>query len=98
MLFANLVVNWPGSAHDSRVFRESGICAALNRGDYNGILLGDKGYRCDNNLYNAAHSKTRNLIERTFGVLKKKVWNLTEEVTNRAGHIKKNCNCLCHTP
>ena len=86
MVFTNLVVNWPGSVHDARVFRESGLCAALERGDYKGILLGDKGYRCDNNLftplrepqtakerrYNVAHAKTRNLIERTFGVWKRR--------------------------
>ena len=86
MVFTNLVVNWPGSVHDARFFRKSGLCAALERGDYKGILLGDKGYRCDNNLfttlrepqtakerrYNVAHAKTRNLIERTFGVWKRR--------------------------
>ena len=103
MLFTNLVVNWPGSAHDSRIFRESGICAALNRGDYNGILLGDKGYRCDNNLftpfrdpqtaketrYNAAHAKTRNLIERTFGVLKKRFGILQKRLRTELATSKK---------
>ncbi|KAG0717196.1 putative nuclease HARBI1 [Chionoecetes opilio] len=86
MVITNLVVNWPGSAHDSRVYRESGLCAALERGEYRGVLLGDKGYRCDYYLftplrnlvtakdyrYNAAHAKTRNLIERTFGILKRR--------------------------
>lgn len=43
MLFTNLVVNWPGCAHDSRVFNESKLCAALNRGDYLGIFLGGQG-------------------------------------------------------
>lgn len=86
MIITNLVVNWPGSAHDSRIFRESGLCAALERGEYRGVLLGDKGYRCTSYLftplrhpetarerqYNSAHTRTRNLIERTFGILKRR--------------------------
>ncbi|KAG0726532.1 putative nuclease HARBI1 [Chionoecetes opilio] len=40
----NLVVNWPGSAHDSRIFRESQLCRTLEGGQYRGFLLGDSGY------------------------------------------------------
>lgn len=103
MLFTNLVVNWPGSVHDSRVFSESGLCAALDRGDYKGILLGDKGYRCDNNLftplrepqtakerrYNVAHAKTRNLIERTFGVWKRRFGILGQSLRTELATSKK---------
>lgn len=86
MIITNLVVNWPGSAHDSRIFRESGLCAALEREEYRGVLLGDKGYACTSYLftplrepntakerrYNSVHAKTRNLIERTFGIWKRR--------------------------
>ena len=103
MLFTNLVVNWPGSVHDSRVFKESGVCAALNRGDHKGILLGDKGYGCDNHLftplrepqtakerrYNAAHAKTRNLIERTFGVLKRRFGILEKKLRTELATSQK---------
>ncbi|KAK4304156.1 hypothetical protein Pmani_023876 [Petrolisthes manimaculis] len=84
MMIFNIIVNWPGSAHDSRIFRESDLCDALERGEYRGVLLGDKGYRCTSYLftplrqpetarerrYNYAHTRTRNLIEWTFGILK----------------------------
>lgn len=84
--FTNIVVNWPGSAHDSRIFNESRLCEALKEGRYRGFLLGDNGYACRPYLltpfltplteketrYNAAHIKTRNVIERAFGVLKRR--------------------------
>lgn len=86
MLFTNLVVNWQGSAHDARIFNESALRALLERGQYKGYLLGDSGYPCKSYLltplrdprtvkerrYNTSHIKTRNLIERTFGIWKKR--------------------------
>nr|XP_022304810.1 uncharacterized protein LOC111111912 isoform X2 [Crassostrea virginica] len=47
--FTNIVARWPGSCHDSHIFRMSGIKEDLERnfravGD--GILLGDSGYAC----------------------------------------------------
>jgi len=33
----NVVAKWPGSVHDSRVFRESSVCRYLQTGQY--ILL-----------------------------------------------------------
>uniref|UniRef100_A0AAZ1XNS7 DDE Tnp4 domain-containing protein n=2 Tax=Oreochromis aureus TaxID=47969 RepID=A0AAZ1XNS7_OREAU len=80
----NVEAKWPGSVHDSRIFRESGLCTLFERGAYNGILLGDRGYVCrqyfmtpfpDPNpgpqtRYNAALAKTRARIEMTFGQIK----------------------------
>ena len=47
--FTNIVARWPGSCHDSHIFRMSGIKEDLERnfrsvGD--GILLGESGYAC----------------------------------------------------
>ncbi len=42
----NIVVRWPSSVHDSRIFENSRLCAQFERGDIQGMLLGDNGYPC----------------------------------------------------
>ncbi|XDV26269.1 hypothetical protein PO909_030027 [Leuciscus waleckii] len=80
----NVEAKWPGSVHDSRIFRESHLCTLFERGAYAGILLGDRGYACrqyfmtpfpDPNpgpqtRFNTALARTRARIEMTFGQLK----------------------------
>ena len=44
LLIRNLVVRWPGSTHDTRIFDSSEICAQFENREVNGILLGDNGY------------------------------------------------------
>ena len=82
----NIVARWCGSTHDSRIFDNSRLCSEFENGDRNGILLGDAGYACRKYLltplrvaitpkerrYNFAHTRTRNVIERCFGVLKQR--------------------------
>ncbi|XP_030055147.1 putative nuclease HARBI1 [Microcaecilia unicolor] len=59
------VVRFPGSCHDSYILSHSDIGRNLSNGTYGeGWLLGDAGYGCKTWLL------TRNVIERTFGVLK----------------------------
>jgi hypothetical protein len=84
--FTNVVVRWPGSVHDSRIFSNSEICARLMNREVDGWLLGDAGYGCKPYLmtplpepktrseraYNYAHIRSRNVIERAFGVIKKR--------------------------
>ena len=86
LIFTNVVVRWPGSVHDSRIFNNSEVCAKLANKEVNWWLLGDEGYGCKPYLltplldpktrpekaYNYAHIRTRNVIERAFGVLKKR--------------------------
>ncbi|KAK6172642.1 hypothetical protein SNE40_016257 [Patella caerulea] len=82
--FTNAVVRWPGSSHDSAILSNSRVAEVLDSGNLSGILLGDSGYGCKKWLmtplldpksrgeqrYNTSHLKTRNTIERAFGVLK----------------------------
>ena len=44
--FLNVVVRWPGSTHDSRIFENSAVCYRFEGGELQGILLGDPGYAC----------------------------------------------------
>ena len=82
----NIVARWPGSTHDSRIFENSKIAHKLRDGAIDGILVGDSGYACRAYLvtpilkpknagevrYNTAHRCTRCLIERCYGLLKRR--------------------------
>ena len=86
MHFLNVVADWPGATHDSRILRSSKIGFEYASGERSGLLLGDGGYACTNWLltpvlfprneaerkYNEAHAVTRSVVERSFGVLKKR--------------------------
>ncbi|RUM30001.1 MAG: hypothetical protein DSY42_05315 [Aquifex sp.] len=84
--FTSLITGWAGSAHDSRIFSSSNLHDLLESGAYRGFLLGDSGYACQPYLmtpclnpatnkerrYNLAHARTRNSIERAFGIWKRR--------------------------
>lgn len=90
----NVVAKWPGSVHDSRIFKESVLCREFENGHIQGMLLGDSGYSLKTYLmtpylnpteahmqrYNTAHCRTRVLIEQTFGVLKRRFSCLHSEL------------------
>jgi len=81
--FLNIVTKYPGSTHDAFIWRECAVCSYMATND-NGWLLGDSGYPLSpflmtpvinattaaDQAYNKRHSKTRNTIERAFGLLK----------------------------
>ena len=103
MKFTNSIASWPGSVHDSRMFAESLVSEKLNSLDYKGYLLGDNGYPCRTYIltpflspgtekerrYNCAHIKTRNTIERAFGVLKRRFAILSTPMRTKLENSKK---------
>jgi len=90
--FMNIVARWQGSAHDSTIFNNSAIRGKFERGETgDSLLIGDSGYpirpflltklsiastRAEQ-LYNESIIRTRNCIERCFGVYKRRFPILT---------------------
>lgn len=88
LIIRNLVSRWHGLAHDSIIFRNSQLRTNLERGLYGqeSLLVGDSGYALKRylltplghvrtpaeNLYNESQIRTRNPIERCFGVWKRR--------------------------
>lgn len=83
----NIVARWPGASHDQTIFNNSAIKMRFERGDFGTyILVGDSGYRNTmymatpflnaetnlQNLYNESQTRTRNVVERQYGVLKRR--------------------------
>lgn len=83
----NIVCTFPGSTHDSTIFNHSNIRGRFERGDMrNSIIVGDSGYALKSylmtpflnpngegqNIYNEAQIRTRNAVERSYGVWKKR--------------------------
>lgn len=87
MRIIDIVARWPGSVHDATIFQHSRLRRRLEEGEFRpGILLGDSGYpikkylltpllhptTAAENCYNSAHIRTRNIVERVFGVWKRR--------------------------
>ncbi|XP_048255266.1 putative nuclease HARBI1 [Haliotis rufescens] len=84
MRFTNCVFKWPGSVHDSYIWNNSALGQYFEKKNIDGWLLGDSGYACrpwlltpvlnpsseGQEKYNRCHIKTRNTIERAFGLCK----------------------------
>lgn len=85
LLFSYVDAKFPGATQDAAVYRESSLRQAFVDGVIpQGYLLGDSGYALSSHLltpvlnpqgraannYNRAHRRTRNVIERAFGVMK----------------------------
>ncbi|KAK4326393.1 hypothetical protein Pmani_003109 [Petrolisthes manimaculis] len=98
----DVVAQWPGSVHDSRIWNECGLKGKFERGIIPGgcHLLGDSGYPCQpwlltpylqprnvaQEAYNRAHKRTRCVVERGIGQLKRRFHVLHGEI--RVDQIK----------
>ncbi|XP_015594194.1 putative nuclease HARBI1, partial [Cephus cinctus] len=84
---SDIVARWPGSVHDCNIFNNSRIRPLFEANTFgDGLLVGDSGYQlrsyvmtplgnprtCSEQLYNESLIRTRNTIERTFGVWKRR--------------------------
>ncbi|XP_018025936.1 putative nuclease HARBI1, partial [Hyalella azteca] len=84
-MIINYVVKFPGSTHDAYIWNNSTLRTRFQRGEFrDAILLGDSGYPLEPFLmtpfanpvlrgeeeFNRCHTRTRVIIEQTFGVLK----------------------------
>ncbi|XP_033763297.1 putative nuclease HARBI1 [Pecten maximus] len=101
----DLVARWPGSAHDARILRESGLARIFETRmlPTRCHLLGDSGYPCKNWIltpylnpqpgqqtrYNSAHKTTRCIVERAIGQWKRRFHVLHGEVRLRPERASK---------
>jgi hypothetical protein len=83
----NVVCRWPGATHDSQIFRNCRLRQNFERGVYGeSVIVGDSGYgikpylitqlanpqTAAENLFNESLIRTRNPVERCFGVWKRR--------------------------
>lgn len=90
----DIVARWPGSCHDQTIFNNSRIKQRLVDREFgNNYILGDKGYENTNltplhnpqtpgeRLYNESQIRTRNVVERSYGVWKSRFPVLSKKIT-----------------
>ncbi|KAL3242029.1 hypothetical protein MRX96_021562 [Rhipicephalus microplus] len=101
--FYDIVAGWPGSVHDSRIFDNSRLWVLYEENRVPGVLLGDAGYACQPYLftpfsepgpddtpkgrYQRAQINTRNVVERAFGVWKRRFPCLDVGMQHKAKNI-----------
>lgn len=87
LMIQDIVARWPGSSHDSTIFFNSSIYRRLEAKEFgNGLIVGDGGYGVKSylltpllnpvtkaeNLYQESQIRTRNVVERSYGVWKRR--------------------------
>lgn len=103
MQVLDMVVRWPGSCHDSHIWRFSTLrhCFSTRTIPRNNFLIGDSGYPLEpwlltpylnpitppEEIFNVKLRRTRNVVERCFGVLK-----------SRFRFLDKTGGSLCYEP
>lgn len=87
MKIQDIVARWPGSTHDVTIFNQSRVCQRLEVGEFgNGLIVADMGYDVRSYLipplretrvqpeilFNESQIRTRNVVERSYGVWKRR--------------------------
>lgn len=87
MRIQSIVARWPGSAHDATILRNSRVNSRFRNGDFEPYtLVGDAGYAVSDYLltplpdptneaealYNESQIHTRNPVERSYGIWKRR--------------------------
>lgn len=103
MLITNIVSRWPGGTHDNHIFNSSSIKRRLEEGEFGdnviigGVAYGIKPYLLtpltnpvspEQHLYNESQIRTRNVVERTFGVLKRRFPVLSSIIKIRIDRVQ----------
>jgi len=105
--FTSVSAEWPGSVHDSRIFKNSDIGIFLKQRTENVVLIGDSGYAitpwlitpyCDpvNNIqknFNKIYARERVVIERCFGQVKRRFPILQYKVRVTLKNVPKIIIC-----
>lgn len=94
-IFYYVSAKWPGSVHDARVFRNSQLCARMDRGNIfpNAVILGDSGYPLKRWLMTPLHNDPNNVAE----IIYNRRLKATRQTIERAlGILKEKCPCLNH--
>ena len=84
-VFTNVVARWPGSTHDSHVFRTSNICTYLQntqRSLEDGVPLGDSGYASSPFLM-TPYTTTRNEAQEAYNNAHAKTRVIIEQTFGR---------------
>lgn len=106
-VFTSVDVSWPGSVHDSRIWRNSDINTKISRNRVNALLLSDSGYGLapwlmtpfrnpqtpQETAYNRCITRERVVIERCFGQLKQRFPILQHKVRLSLNKIPKLIVC-----
>lgn len=106
--FTSIVAEWPGSVHDSRIFKNSHVKTLMSNFS-NTILLGDSGYAITPYLltpyenpetptekyFNKVYAKERVTVERCFGQLKMRFPILHYKVRTKLDSVGKITVCCC---
>jgi hypothetical protein len=108
----DIVTQWPGSALVAHIFRNSVLCASMSMGNFeNGVLAGDSGYPIKpylitpllnvrnraENLFNESQIRTRNVVERSYGVWKRRFPALAMGLRRRGSTVKTRYNAGCYS-
>lgn len=111
MQILDVCCRWPGSSHDATIFSNSVLYDRIDRGDFGRecVILGDsaygpEGFMCkplrnavsdSEKTYQHAQIKTRNVAERTFGVLKERFPCLSKGMSNRLTKVQDVIVACC---